>query len=354
MALARTFGRRLSGARSRDADRDLVERSGLFDAAWYLETYPDVARSGLDPLDHFLRFGGLEGRDPGPRFSSGVYRRRHPEVATEGRNPLVAWLRWGQPEHAAAPAPPPLLDDPRILYVHIPKTAGTSVYTALKWWATAARSIRFTNGGEDLEPYLALPAETIANARVIGGHLWYPDFLRRDLAGFSAVTLVRDPVARALSAYTFIREEPTHPWRDQVLAMDLDGFLDWYATIPQAVDEQCRFICGEPDAELAWTWLTTRFALAATVEQMPGFLDGLCRLVGSRLEPLERNRSQHPIDPTTLGPETLARIEALGPQDRILVERVRAAGFVGTAVGLLGLDGSAAAAPDAMPSLARG
>ena len=37
MALARTFGRRLSVVRSRDADRDLVERSGLFDAAWYLD-----------------------------------------------------------------------------------------------------------------------------------------------------------------------------------------------------------------------------------------------------------------------------------------------------------------------------
>ncbi|MEL6584471.1 MAG: hypothetical protein AAFQ36_11620 [Pseudomonadota bacterium] len=33
-----------------------------FDAAWYLETYPDVALTGLSPQDHFERFGRRMGR----------------------------------------------------------------------------------------------------------------------------------------------------------------------------------------------------------------------------------------------------------------------------------------------------
>jgi hypothetical protein len=35
-----------------------------FDAEWYLEHYPDVASAGMDPLEHFLRYGFKEGRRP--------------------------------------------------------------------------------------------------------------------------------------------------------------------------------------------------------------------------------------------------------------------------------------------------
>lgn len=35
-----------------------------FDALWYQMTYPDVAMTGMDPTDHFLRFGRLLGRRP--------------------------------------------------------------------------------------------------------------------------------------------------------------------------------------------------------------------------------------------------------------------------------------------------
>ncbi len=35
-----------------------------FDAEWYLQTYPDVSRSGMEPLRHYLRHGRAEGRLP--------------------------------------------------------------------------------------------------------------------------------------------------------------------------------------------------------------------------------------------------------------------------------------------------
>ena len=33
-----------------------------FDPEWYVRHYPDVAASGMNPADHYLRFGALEGR----------------------------------------------------------------------------------------------------------------------------------------------------------------------------------------------------------------------------------------------------------------------------------------------------
>jgi ADP-heptose:LPS heptosyltransferase len=40
--------------------------SNSFDGQWYLENNPDVAYSGIDPLDHFLKLGRKEGRKPNP------------------------------------------------------------------------------------------------------------------------------------------------------------------------------------------------------------------------------------------------------------------------------------------------
>jgi hypothetical protein len=77
-----------------------LRRSALFDAAWYLATYPDVAVAGLDPVRHYLRAGVAEGRDPGPQFSTRDYLERNPDVARAGINPLLHYLRRADGEPA--------------------------------------------------------------------------------------------------------------------------------------------------------------------------------------------------------------------------------------------------------------
>jgi hypothetical protein len=65
----------------------------LFDPSWYLDTYPDVAAAGLDPLSHFANQGGTEGRSPGPWFDTGHYLSRR--GSTGAMNPLVDYLSGG-------------------------------------------------------------------------------------------------------------------------------------------------------------------------------------------------------------------------------------------------------------------
>jgi hypothetical protein len=112
----------------------------LFDAAFYRATYPDVARSGLDPylhyvrrgagrgydpnadfdtafyrrqsgptrLDpvrHYLRTGAAAGLDPSPAFSTLMYLARYPDVGRAGINPLLHYRQDGRPEgRIAAPS----------------------------------------------------------------------------------------------------------------------------------------------------------------------------------------------------------------------------------------------------------
>jgi hypothetical protein len=92
------LGARLREGRLRRANIKLIAASGVFDSAWYLQQYPDVRASGIDPLVHYLDYGANEDRDPHPLFDSDWYLNRYPAVRAAGTNPLVHYLRYGVAE----------------------------------------------------------------------------------------------------------------------------------------------------------------------------------------------------------------------------------------------------------------
>ncbi|MDA8248733.1 MAG: glycosyltransferase family 2 protein, partial [Rhodospirillales bacterium] len=75
-----------------------IARSGLFDADWYLRTYPDVAARGVDPLAHYLAHGTLDRRNPSGAFDAARYLATYADVAASGANPLLHFLRHGRAE----------------------------------------------------------------------------------------------------------------------------------------------------------------------------------------------------------------------------------------------------------------
>jgi hypothetical protein len=85
-------------------DQDLIRASGLFDAAWYLESYPDVAAAGIDPLVHFVGWGWREGRSPNLYFDARWYLQQNPAVARAAIAPLVHYIRSGEAQNRS-PAP---------------------------------------------------------------------------------------------------------------------------------------------------------------------------------------------------------------------------------------------------------
>jgi hypothetical protein len=74
----------------------LVLKSGLMHEAWYLRQYPDVAAVGIPPALHYVLYGGFEGRDPSPMFSSQAYLEAYPDVRAMKTNPLVHYLQTGR------------------------------------------------------------------------------------------------------------------------------------------------------------------------------------------------------------------------------------------------------------------
>lgn len=86
-----------------DTDPPLIAL--VFDAAWYLETYPDVALRRIDPVQHYFAHGVAEGRNPNRYFDTKDYLARNPDVEQAGINPFHHFVFYGFRE-GRRPRPP--------------------------------------------------------------------------------------------------------------------------------------------------------------------------------------------------------------------------------------------------------
>lgn len=84
----------------------IIRVSDYFSADWYWQRYDDVALLGMEPAEHYLVFGGILRRDPGPRFDAREYIRRNPELKMTGENPLLHYHRMSKRGGSAKPPLP--------------------------------------------------------------------------------------------------------------------------------------------------------------------------------------------------------------------------------------------------------
>ncbi|UDM08487.1 hypothetical protein LG409_06155 [Halomonas sp. NyZ770] len=89
-----------------------IQQSSFFDAQWYCEQYPDVKTSGMEPAEHYLKFGATEGRNPSDKFDTYFYLCEYADVAISGQNPLLHYLRYGQHEERLPARPQQQLPAP--------------------------------------------------------------------------------------------------------------------------------------------------------------------------------------------------------------------------------------------------
>ena len=83
------------------ADLITLQRSGLFDGAWFLERNPDLAASRHDPLTHFHRYGWREGRAPNAFFDVDWYLTHNRDVRSLDADPLLHYIEHGEAEGRA-------------------------------------------------------------------------------------------------------------------------------------------------------------------------------------------------------------------------------------------------------------
>lgn len=143
------------------------------------------------------------------------------------------------------------MDRKAVIFLHIPKTAGTTLnriiegqYSPFEIFTMDPYRIRATP-----ERLKRLSEGRRRRLRVVRGHMFYGihEFLPQ---GATYITMLRDPVARALSTYYFILRRPLNPLHRKVKKERL-GVEDCIRLFPQRHNLQCRLIAGVKDTAIA-------------------------------------------------------------------------------------------------------
>lgn len=117
----------------------LIAKTQFFDPTWYLKRNPDVSRTGIDPVLHYVRAGAGERRRPSVYFDADYYYEQAPELAEAHVNPLVHFLTIGRgqgkfPTPLLEAASPPGLRKPGELGDPIiPAPAGEPDPRSVRW-----------------------------------------------------------------------------------------------------------------------------------------------------------------------------------------------------------------------------
>ena len=80
-----------------DAKRLIIEKN-LFDYDYYINQYPEVTECNMDLLDHYLKIGYKEGKNPSENFDTDYYLRMYGDVRQSQLNPLEHYVLYGLKE----------------------------------------------------------------------------------------------------------------------------------------------------------------------------------------------------------------------------------------------------------------
>lgn len=134
-----------------------------------------------------------------------------------------------------------------LVYVHVPKAAGTSLKDVIARVYAPRPMLFFLQGTGELERFRAMPPAARARCAAVAGH--EPFGLQRVYDGCgvepAVITVLREPVARVVSLYRYIFREPAHPLHTAFVEGGVSIAEVFSRFTPEAFDNhQVRYLAG--------------------------------------------------------------------------------------------------------------
>ena len=180
----------------------------------------------------------------------------------------------------------------KFVFVHIHKTGGMSLYSALEDFFGPESCIRFANGGlADSAAFESLNTEALKNIRLISGHFFYPTFLRKITPDWTPIVIVRNPLERIFSAYNYM-SQPFHALAEAVGGMSFEEYYEHISSGARGENNiQCQYICGEPSFELALSKMKDCGFVFSSLDNMQSLFHEMSSRIGVDLPCREINAS---------------------------------------------------------------
>ena len=128
-------------------------------------------------------------------------------------------------------------DDRPIYFLHIPKTAGSSVTL---WLAQQARSSAMCQA-KNWDQLVQCDKTGLAGCRIFAGHYGMDLNIYLGVA-LRTMTVFRDPLQRTFSHYLHVRRDTNHPWHPRVSLQSFEVFLRDSQNWPMVENFQARYL----------------------------------------------------------------------------------------------------------------
>jgi hypothetical protein len=185
----------------------------------------------------------------------------------------------------------------KIIFVHIPKSGGTTLSSVIGNNYPPEKIYTLAGTRQAMKDFMLIPASVMGNYDCVLGHMGF-GFHRFFAEDAKYITILRNPINRLVSLYSYILRTPHHYLFDALTAsgMSFDEFIDSRVN-HELYNGQARLLASENglgitfddkkelddgDLKRAIARLKQQFALVGTTDRFDTFLLQAQRILGWR------------------------------------------------------------------------